>query len=177
MAGPGLHGPSGKGRKSAGTGSLAISFILNRQAEPEGQASELAKKKKEADFTGRAWVLVAKVPWGLISAESSRGALAIPIRLHVGVGMDEGSLWPQAGGPFKPPTSCVSPSASTQANPMDQCSRLGGRTQEPRLQSSSSYSLLLSRLQDAERPSGEQHSSHPLKPQDKGLSVYIPWVK
>lgn len=100
MAGPGLHGPSGKGRKSAGTGSLAISFILNRQAEPEGQASELAKKKKEADFTGRAWVLVAKVPWGLISAESSRGALAIPIRLHVGVGMDEGSLWPQAGGPF-----------------------------------------------------------------------------
>lgn len=46
MAGPGLHGPSGKGRKSAGTGSLEISFILNRQAQQEGQASELAKKKK-----------------------------------------------------------------------------------------------------------------------------------
>lgn len=38
--GSGLHGPSGKGRKSTGTGSLGISFILNRQAEQEGQASE-----------------------------------------------------------------------------------------------------------------------------------------
>lgn len=36
----------GSGEKSVGTGSLAISFILYRQAEQEGQASGLARKRQ-----------------------------------------------------------------------------------------------------------------------------------
>lgn len=116
MSGSGLHGPSGKGRKSTGTGSLGISFILNRQAEQEGRASERGRFY---------WQSLGLSSQGALGLDLCKAGSVLPLRElwqpvwlqgealgsgQVGVGMVVGSLWPQEA-----PSGCVSPSASTQA--------------------------------------------------------------